>query len=196
MSYILDAIRKSDHERRRGAAPTLQSAPFPPAREEPGFRWIYPVLALGLAAAGFAIGWMRPWHERPEPVAKSPELVAPPRPVPREGPRALPAPKQPRLSLAQAAPVKPAPAPAVAQPQQPAALVAYAELPVSVRQELPSMKVSVHAYSRTPGERLVDVNDRLLHEGDALAPGLVLESITPEGMIFNFRGTRFSRGVQ
>ena len=58
------------------------------------------------------------------------------------------------------------------------------------------MTITVHAYSRTPKDRLVGVNDRLLHEGDALTPELVLEKITPEGMIFSYKGTRFLHGVQ
>ena len=57
------------------------------------------------------------------------------------------------------------------------------------------MTVSVHSYSRVPKDRLVGINDRLLHEGDAVAPGLVLERITPDGMIFSYKGTRFHRGV-
>jgi general secretion pathway protein B len=69
-------------------------------------------------------------------------------------------------------------------------------LPASVRQQLPPMTITVHAYSRTPKDRLVGVNDKLLHEGESLTPEIVLEKITPDGMVFNFKGTRFQRGVQ
>jgi general secretion pathway protein B len=65
------------------------------------------------------------------------------------------------------------------------------ELPASIRQQLPAMAVTVHAYSHAPADRLVGVNDRLLREGDTLAPGLELERITPDGMIFRYNGTRF-----
>ena len=75
-------------------------------------------------------------------------------------------------------------------------MFSLAELPASVRKEIPEMTVSVHAYSRAPKDRLVGVNDKLLREGDALSPGLVLERITPDGMIFSYNGTRFHRGVQ
>jgi general secretion pathway protein B len=58
------------------------------------------------------------------------------------------------------------------------------------------MTITVHAYSRAPKDRLVGVNDKLLHEGDAAAPDLVLERITPDGMVFTYKGVRFQRGVQ
>jgi general secretion pathway protein B len=58
------------------------------------------------------------------------------------------------------------------------------------------MNITVHAYSRTPKDRLVGVNDKLLREGDTLTPDLVLERITPDGMIFSYKGSRFQRGVR
>jgi general secretion pathway protein B len=65
-----------------------------------------------------------------------------------------------------------------------------------MRAELPAMTITVHSYSPTPAERLVGVNNRFLHEGDPLAPDLVLEKITPDGMVFNYKGTRFHRGLR
>lgn len=47
-----------------------------------------------------------------------------------------------------------------------------------------------------PRNRLVDINDRLLREGMTVAPGLTLEQITPDGMIFSYKGYRFSRRAQ
>ena len=69
------------------------------------------------------------------------------------------------------------------------------ELPVSIQQELPALSISVHAYSAKPADRLVGINNRMLHEGDEVAPGLKLEQITPDGMILNYKGTSFRRGV-
>jgi hypothetical protein len=36
----------------------------------------------------------------------------------------------------------------------------------------------------------------MLHEGEYVASGLRLEQITPDGMIFSYKGYRFSRGVR
>ncbi|OGA25346.1 MAG: hypothetical protein A3H34_05620 [Betaproteobacteria bacterium RIFCSPLOWO2_02_FULL_67_19] len=72
----------------------------------------------------------------------------------------------------------------------------FSELPVPIQQEIPSLSISAHAYSPVPRERLVGINDRVLREGAEAAPGLVLEQITPEGMIMSYKGYRFRRGVR
>jgi general secretion pathway protein B len=98
-------------------------------------------------------------------------------------------PKKPEMPALE----KPAPAPEKPAPAQEQRLVTMSELPVQIQQELPSMTISVHAYSSQPKNRLVDINDHLLHEGMTVAPGLKLEEITPDGMIFTYKGYRFSR---
>jgi general secretion pathway protein B len=65
-----------------------------------------------------------------------------------------------------------------------------------VQQELPALTISVHAYSGKPADRLVGINNRLLHEGEYVADGLKLEQITPDGMILSYKGYRFRRGVK
>ena len=75
-------------------------------------------------------------------------------------------------------------------------VMAKAELPPAILQELPAMSVSLHAYSSKPGNRLVSINNRLLNEGDSLTPGLVLEEITRRDMIFTYKGYRFRQPVQ
>jgi general secretion pathway protein B len=54
MSFILDALRKSEHERQRSAAPTIAQVPFATPRERVP-RWVVPVIAV-LAASVFVIG--------------------------------------------------------------------------------------------------------------------------------------------
>ena len=74
-------------------------------------------------------------------------------------------------------------------------VLSQSELPPAIRQEIPAMSISVHAYSARPQDRMVGINDRLLREGGALPPGLTLDEITPEGMIFSYKGYRFKRGL-
>ena len=241
MSYILDALRKSDQQRRRGAAPTLlvgQAMAVAPKR--PAFL-AYGMLVAVLIAAGVVIGWLRPWQ--PEQAAPSgAELVAAkplastPRQLASAPSETAPQPK-PELQAqkakppAQASPVlvptkpqrpareKPktdgapleadaamagnAEAPAPGQPGGSAAADAarlqtvnsMAELPLSVQQELPAMAISVHAYSGNPRNRLVGINNRILREGEYVVPGLKLEQVTPDGMIFGYKGYSFRRGL-
>jgi general secretion pathway protein B len=227
VSYILEALRKSDQLRRRGGAPALLlGPPAAAAHRRPALLW-YGLPALVLLGAGIAIGWLRPWESEPEataPVAAAQPSVPQPKPAPRAQalpapaqrmPESLPVPKARRAPVparaaaepkkrsarpASAAPKRapaltPAPSPARA-PAQPATVVMnLSELPIAIQQELPAMSITVHAYSSRPAERLVGINDRLLHEGDDVAPGLKLEQITPEGMILSYKGYNFRRGV-
>ena len=71
-----------------------------------------------------------------------------------------------------------------------------AELPPAIQQEIPAMTIQLHAYSSNPTERLVSINSRMLREGGSLAPGIRLEQITPDGMIFSYKGYRFQRGAR
>lgn len=70
-----------------------------------------------------------------------------------------------------------------------------AELPVDVQQEVPRMAVSLHMYSGKPANRLVNVNDKTMHEGEELIPGLKLLEITPDGMVFSYKTYTFRKAI-
>ncbi len=216
MSYILDALRKSDQQRQRGAAPTLLSAHASAVAPRQTALFFYALLSLMLVGAGVAIGWLRPWQaEHAAPVALLPAKPFEPAPI-----RALPVPAevevkpQAQARLPRAAPVAPHQAAAAASGKTVESIpergvskdaaavtpaqttIPLAELPVSLQQELPPMSISVHAYSGRPADRLIGINGKLLREGDEVAPGLRLEEITPDGMILSYKEYRFRRGVR
>ncbi|MBI4291001.1 MAG: general secretion pathway protein GspB [Betaproteobacteria bacterium] len=248
MSYILDALRKSDQQRKRGAAPRLQTVQATAQiRKQPPLV-LYGLFAAILLGAGIAIGWWRPWQpERPasisatiseKPLESSPSQAAAPAlpavaqeaatkstqemPVQESKPasqplsapaataaeRRAPAPatvetrnRPPEVMTAmpkqgaRSVPEKPA-GPSPAQSAQNEKLLLITDLPPAIRQELPTMSIAVHAYSSNPKDRLVSINNRMLREGDSVQPGLGLEQITPDGMIFSYKGYRFIRGVR
>jgi general secretion pathway protein B len=232
MSFILEALKKSDQQRQRGATPTLPTAPIAMAAPKQPVFLYYGLLAAVLLAAGILIGWLRPWQaEQPvpatEPLAAKPlipvshqtapgPLPAPPemaRKTAQELPAANPMPAvQPVPMVATMKPDMPAPArtethsaphaataPTPEKPADPAQeqkVIPMAELPLQVQQEIPAMTIPLHAYSSKPRDRLVSINDRMLREGESLTPGLRLEQITPDGLIFSYKGYRFRRGVQ
>jgi general secretion pathway protein B len=221
VSYILDALRKSDQQRQHGAAPTLQSTHIVPRASGRPAYWIYGVLGTLLIGAGMAIGWLRPWQlEQPASIAEpiSPKISG------SEAPQIATAPPLPTQSVL--TPETPVPAPVSAQPHpsplgaaahakaamrspdvqaanaaDPARsapelkVLAMSELPPAIQQEIPPMSISVHAYSPRPGDRIVGINDRLLREGGTVPPGLTLDEITPDGMVFSYKGYRFRRGL-
>ena len=241
MSYILDALKKSDQQRQRGAAPTLQAAQVTVAAPKRPLFIYYGLLAAVLLGAGIMIGWLRPWQpEQPPPetepiAAKSPisnsqqatpaPLTAPPE-MPGKTAQEFPAanlaragqpvpvagamkPNNPALDSAttpsSGTPSAAAPIPDKTMPEKPASLVGVAqeqkaipmdELPLQIRQEIPAMTVQLHAYSSNPSERLVYINSIRLLEGGSLTLGLRLEQITPDGMIFSYKGYRFKRSIR
>ncbi|MGO9445038.1 MAG: general secretion pathway protein GspB [Thiobacillaceae bacterium] len=72
MSYILDALRKSDQQRQRGLAPTLLTAQATVAAPEQSTFPYKSLLVAFLVGAGVVIGLLRPWQrDQPAPAAES-----------------------------------------------------------------------------------------------------------------------------
>ena len=263
MSYILDALRKSEQQRQLGAAPGLLTVHLTPEATQPAFL-MYGLIAATLMAAGVAIGWWRPWQQTqgfsaaeivtaetresrprplPEPLPVLPEITPKPKrekpvqksptavnPVPspglahaRQGTdlRAKAAAETRKLlpqtvaaipektatpgrevanmpavekavTSSQDKPANAAPADAAQQQK----VISMAELPPVIQQELPAMSIPLHTYSSTPKERIVGINDRLLQEGDYVAPGVKLEEIAPDSVIFSYKKYLFRRSVR
>jgi general secretion pathway protein B len=57
------------------------------------------------------------------------------------------------------------------------------------------MKIQLHSYSNKSVNSIVSINSRMMKEGESLAPGLKLEKITPDGVIFSYKGYRFQHGI-
>jgi len=238
MSFILDALRKSDQQRQRSATPTLTSAQtLAAAPRQPALLW-YSVIAALLVGAGVLIGWLQ--QAPPQPLLKAlppaatkpvesraaafaaaplptfPETVHKPEvPPPQAQPATpVPAPTPPAVGEAKA-PVPPAlsgPAAVAAAPREIAAakpveanaagdaaretgVMQLSELPPALQQEIPKMSILAHSYSSKPKARFVFINDQMVHEEEYPVPGLKLEQITPDGMVFSYKGYRFRRGA-
>lgn len=83
MSYILDALRKSDQQRQRGATPTLRTVQTTPTEATRPRYWLNGVIAAALIAAGILVGWLQPWQDKQaEPVVASPTPSGSTRDVP------------------------------------------------------------------------------------------------------------------
>lgn len=67
----------------------------------------------------------------------------------------------------------------------------YAELPYSLQQKIPEIRISVHIYNSDPELRKVRVNGQIFWQGEEVARNLVIEEITPRGVIFNYSDTMF-----
>jgi len=231
VSFILDALRKSDQQRQRSATPTLASAQMPTAEPgQPALLW-YGLIAAVLVGAGILIGWLQQTPPQPLPVSLPPAAIKPveapaftsaPRPAFPETVRkpeilappasAVPSATAPVVAVAKAPASAAAPLPAVvaAAPKEVAtpalanaagdasresAVMQLSELPPAIQQEIPKLSILAHSYSSKPKARFVFINDQMMHEEDYPAPGLKLEQITPDGMVFSYKGYRFRRGA-
>jgi general secretion pathway protein B len=79
MSLILDALRRADSERERGAVPGLHAQPIPLAAREANAaerrqRWIWIIAAVGVVVglAWIAVGRVTPWPAAPPIIANPP----------------------------------------------------------------------------------------------------------------------------
>lgn len=135
--------------------------------------------------------------------ARAPASASAPasKPTPERSARAeAPALRPERSAPAPAAPAR-APAPRAAPPapapqESTGTVFALADLPASVREQLPTLQLAGVTYSSNPVYRMVIVNGQVLHEGDTAAPGLVLERIEPARTVWAFRGYRYALPTQ
>jgi general secretion pathway protein B len=136
---------------------------------------------------------------QPQPNAPSPMVVAAPAADPARA--GLPRKEARAAAGGASAPRKSASAVAAASAQaaasEPAASAAseklpkLAELPDSVRREVPAMAIGGAVYSPQPDARMVIVNGQVAREGEAVGPGLMLVQIRPRSAVFSIRGQRF-----
>ncbi len=147
MSYILDALRKSDQLRRRSGAPTLmlgQAEAAAPKRPAP--LW-YGVFALVLLCAGIAIGWLRPWQQGPAPAASSATPPAAQTPAPNPAP-AMQVATAPATQIASVP--APAPAPSIAAPAAPEPAQARGARPIEIPVASPRASAEISRKTEPP----------------------------------------------
>jgi general secretion pathway protein B len=140
----------------------------------------------------------------PQEVRAPQPRVASPAPAPvavRAVPQAVPpAPPAPVVTAVRTPTAVPTPAPvaatAPARTQAPAAapddsLPYLQQLPESVQREVPRVAFGGYMYSANPADRLLLVDKALRHEGEEVAPGLILEKLLPRAAVMNYRGVRY-----
>jgi general secretion pathway protein B len=173
------------------AAPAGAPAAMPAARAPA------PKTATG-AANTLIVSAPPPPPPRPAHVAEPPAPSAAPA-AGRAGTDSLASAAPPRAPAAAAArvgppPAAPAPRAAVAPPPAPApedSLPYLHQLPDAIQREVPRVSFGGYMYSANPADRLLLVDKALRHEGEEVAPGLVLEKLLPKAAVMNYRGVRY-----
>lgn len=215
MSYILEALKKAEAERRSGTLPDIHAIATPAAVPAPApvawrtrWRWAA-VPLLAVLAAGFF--WMGKASDKmpqqPAPPAPPVAAAAPAAVEQQPAPAAAVVAEEKKPAAEPPRPVeKPQPVPAkkpvakkperTAEERKPAApaeppILEQRDLPEHIQRELPPLAVGGYIYSGNKADRSVLLNKRLLREGDQVAPDLRLESLLPDGMVLNYKGYRY-----
>jgi general secretion pathway protein B len=201
MSFILDALRKSESERQRNQRPGMANMQVPKPRRGSGI-WL-PLVALlvGINLSLLLVMWIMGDSDElatSSTVARSPGAVSE-----AIQPDAVPPQSERRLSEEITA-LQDTAAPDARVPEEPAANVyaanandEYDSLPTLdelVWQNaitIPPMRLDIHVYSDDPSERFVFINMSRYNEGSTLSEGPKLMAITQTGIVLRFQGQEF-----
>lgn len=220
MSFILDALKKSETERQRQSVPGLIDARPSPRRSR------LPIWALALgvllginllvltyvltrndvttvkaARAADAVPLPKaaaaptvPEHFSPLDTAP---VYAPEIPVTAANSTAAPESPPMRTGPTGGAAVRsvhrpdPVLSDADANKEAQEVLPSISEISLGGAQALPELHLDVHVYATNPAERFVYINMRKYHEGGALQEGPTVERIRRDGVVLNYQGLRF-----
>lgn len=190
MSYILDALKKSDQERQQGAGPSLQTV-HRPHNNTAERGWLYLLLALVvlliLALAGL-VGWfLFDLNDNSlEPAKINESAVATViTELPTNSASLNEDSKMAKVSVATAS-LQSVPS------TKSRVVVPFSQLPLTVRNAIPAMTFSFHVYSDSPDRRTIIINGRRVKQGAMIDDQLLLDEITANGVIFSWQDHQFS----
>jgi general secretion pathway protein B len=214
MSFILDALKKSESDRQRQSTPGFSDvAEGTERKSSPRWLWVLGGL-LFINVLVLAVVLLRP---DPQPAATTSLILD--TPIRREASSSRAAEAEDSSSnfseiVADAKKQQPAPAPPVTEsPAREQPVVATATEPVEFKSpppstlttayetfnevraaglvQLPDLHLDIHVYSEQAADRFVFVNMSKYKEYAALSEGPVVSEIVPEGVILEYRGTKF-----
>lgn len=213
MSYILDALRKSEAERRQGKAPDLgqpvQMIYRPRRKPVSAVVWV----ALALFVNAGVLAWLF-WPKQNEnivPLQKAPALAnEKPEPMQvdpgfrpdayddsteEEIPAAAPVPKETPVVIVPHRPDgeqrrKPAMVERMPQGRVPHLV----ELPLSFQKSIPDLTFNSHIFASDPSASRVMINGHYLKPGDGFG-SLTVERITEDGVVLSKNGQFFRVGT-
>jgi general secretion pathway protein B len=216
MSFILDALKKSEIERQRQSMPGLMDAPASLRRRRLPLWGIILGCLLAVNIVVLSIVLMRnagpsaastsgrdaahaglkppAVEEHFSPLSQAP-VYAPEIPVPpAETSASNGSAAAPHAIAQRAAPRtlrRPDPVLDEEAAENDEVLPSINEINLTGAQALPEMHLDVHVYATKPSDRFVFINMRKYHEGNTLQEGPVLERIRRDGVVLNYQGVRF-----
>ena len=208
MSYILDALKKSEQDRGNGSIPNVQTIHSSSLNYHQEKRLLWPWILIAILVINiFILIYFFKSEDNSQYISANQNIeknnITPLQneQIIENKPTPMPAPTTAATAIKPTAPQinsTPKPIANTAQTRVENKLkniVDINELPANIRQQIPGMVFSAHVYSSAPLQRSLVINDRFMEEGSAVAQDLILVEITRNGAIFDFHGHRFSTGV-
>jgi len=197
MSFILDALKKSETDRQQQGSAEFAGVPTNPGKREGPPRWLWVLGALLLINLAVLVGIMMRPGTPPETAAESQTSEPPPAvendfaervAVSRQNApsrETLPVVEKPQADT-------PSPSLTVAhEPMNTATLPTIHEVQANGQVSLPELHVDIHVYSESPEDRFVFINMNKHNQGSRLAEGPLVEEITPDGVVLVHNGITF-----
>jgi general secretion pathway protein B len=207
MSFILDALKKSEAERQRQAGPALlEMRIVRPQRRFPS--WLLVVGGMLIVINLLVVLWLflRPAGPVAPTAAATVATAAPVAPTVRDNglparavaPAVTPA-EAPYLvagtNAAADQDVNPADlAPAVAGGSASTARTGSVPNYSELSGELPPIRLDLHVYAAAPADRYAFINMHKVKEGDTTSEGIRVLEITRDGVVLSYRNTEFLLG--
>lgn len=209
MSLILEALRKSEAERRRDHAPRLEvELPPVPSLRPRAAHWPWLLLVAALALLGVLLAaWLRrhptatptppPAPASASVASSAPALASAPTPPPvTQVPPRLPEAPVAAMAAPAGAPVRrqatqtpPAPAAAVPAAASAPTMPANDAIPDIAATALPPVRMSMHMWDPDPARRFVILDGQRMGEGDR-SGGLTVLTIDRTGVVIERDGQR------
>lgn len=201
MSFILDALRKSETERQHKGSAEFANVPTSSEGRRGPPAWLWVLGALLLINLAVLVGILLRPEVRPVPEPVESTVVATPAPEPaasddfasrvaaaREN---APRHEAPIVDTGIDPPIAAKPAAEPATSRSIATLPTIHEVQAKGLVSLPDLHVDIHVYSESPGDRFVFINMSKHNEGSRLPEGPLVEEITPDGVVLSLDGTTF-----
>jgi len=215
MSFILDALRKSEIERQRQSGPSM--AEFPVARDDRRLPIALVVIGLLLAVNIAVVLYFmlrEPGGTSAVTGGAEPAVVPTGPPPPAAAPASQPSPAVPSPLESQSLAAEEALEPPAVYYEAPATQAPGAPDPTLLPEAgpgpdygsapagddfpsvanvtgLPELTVDLHVFTADPAKRAVFINGRRYTQGARIAEGPMVEEITPDGVLLSYRGRRF-----
>jgi general secretion pathway protein B len=207
VSYILDALKKSEQERNAARGETAHAGDAHLIGVHRASRATFVALFVVLGIAATALLWR---HGAPPatPVAeahrRAPAMLLPEAPeISTRAPQVsdelareayvptAPAVRAASLSTPVVAAVSAPTAPTAAPPLDPTAIPFLRQMPDAFRRGLPPMTVNIHVYSSDPSQCVLYINNRQYRDGEDVGSGVRVEKIVQDGAVLSYDGRYF-----